>query len=499
MKRYSFLLACLAILGSAGKGFAQTEVDVLRYSRTDFGGTARTMGLGGANVALGGDASSIHSNPAGLGLFRRSEISVSAGINFNEVNSTVYGSEAMNTRNNLNIPSFTAVFSNRKADEEEGDWRGGSFGISFTRLNNFNRNIFYAGTAPENGMRFGEYAAQRANVDLQQGRQLVPNSLQELAYETYLIDQDDLGYFSPNLSVTNPFQETIQSEGAQNQWDFSYGASYRDKIFIGASLGLTTLRYKQIRTYQETAPASDISDLTLRDELLTEGSGINLKVGAIFRPSDAFRLGVSFQTPTWHTLNDSYSTSLGVNFTDAPEDGASMNQYRTTDLGEYEYSLTTPLRANGGAAFFFGKNGFITADVEYVDYSVGRLNADDYAFQEENRLTKNLYQSALNYRIGGEARLDVFRVRAGYGLYGDPFKDSDVDQRKTYVTGGIGLRQANYFIDAALVFSKYNSVYSPYTNPDIANPESEYFELTTPLVTSENTNTNFLVTFGWNF
>ncbi len=487
-------MACLALLGSAGKGFAQNEVDVLRYSRTDFGGTARTMGFGGANVALGGDATSIHSNPAGLGLFRRSEITVSAGINFNEINSEVYGTSAMNSRNNLNIPSFTAVFSNRKADEDEGDWRGGSFGVSFNRINNFNRNLFYQGTAPEMGMRLGEYAAQRANAV-----GLTSNSIQELAFETYLIDEDDLGYFSPNLSVTNPFQETIQSSGAQNQWDFSYGASYRDKIFVGASLGLTTLRYKHIRRYSETNPASDISDLTLRDELLTEGSGINLKVGAIFRPSDALRLGFSFQTPTWHTLNDRYSTSLAVNFTQEPDAGASLNQYWDTDLGEYEYSLTTPLRANGGAAVFFGKNGFITADVEYVDYSNGKLNANDYAFPNENMTTRNTYQSALNYRLGGEARLDVFRLRAGYALYGDPFRDSEINQAKTFLTGGIGLRQENYFIDAAIVFSKYNSVYSPYSNAEINDPNSEYYNLTTPVVTSKNENTNFLVTFGWNF
>ncbi|KAA3440705.1 OmpP1/FadL family transporter [Rufibacter hautae] len=493
MKQYSFLLACLALLGSAGKSFAQNEVDALRYSRTEFGGTARSMGLGGANVALGGDAGSFSTNPAGLGLFRRSEITVSAGVNVNEVNSTVYGSQATNSRNNLNIPGFSAVFSTRKADDEEGDWRSSSFGIGFTRQNNFNQRSFYRATAPEDNLKFGEYAAQRANAF-----GLNTNSLQELAFETYLINEDDQGFYFPNMAATNAFQETIQTTGSQNQWDFAYGASFRDKFFVGASLGLTTLRFKQTRTYSEEGPASDITDLSLRDDLTTEGSGLSLRVGAIYRPSDALRLGFSVQTPTWYTLTDRYNTNLTVNFNQAPETGASLNQYFSTDPGEYEYSLTTPFKASGGAAFFIGKNGFITADVEYVDYSNSRLDSDD-SFQNENQTIKNVYNKALNYRLGAEARFNIFRVRAGYALYGDPFKDSDVDQARSYYTGGFGIRQNNFFIDGALVFSKYNSVYSPYTNLEAGDQNSEFYNLPVPTVNSKISNTNFIATVGWNF
>ncbi|WP_156180740.1 OmpP1/FadL family transporter [Rufibacter radiotolerans] len=494
MKRYSFLLACLALLGSAGKGFAQNEVDALRYSRTDFGGTARTLGLAGANIALGGDAGNLSTNPAGLGLFRRSEVTVSGGLSFNEVNSTVYGSQAMNSRNNLNIPGFSAVFSNRKADDEEGDWRSGSFGVGFTRTNNFNVRSLYQATGPRENMKFGEYAAQRANA-----AGLPANSLQELAYETYLIDQEDDGYYiSPNLVATNPFQENIQSTGSQNQWDFAYGASFRDKIFLGASLGLSTFRFKQTRTYSETSPATDINNLTLRDELETEGNGVNLRFGAIYRPSDVLRLGIAVQTPTWYTMTDRFTTSLAVNFSQAPVANASLNQYFATDPGEFEYNLTTPFKASGGAAFFIGKNGFLTADVEYVDYSNANLNSDE-SFQDANQNIKSLYNSAMNYRLGAEARLDVFRVRAGYALYGDPFKDSGVDQKKTFLTGGIGLRQNNYFIDAALVYSTYKSVYTPYVNSEFNDQNSEFYQVLTPTVENKHKNTNFVATFGWNF
>ncbi|AMM50587.1 hypothetical protein TH61_04505 [Rufibacter sp. DG15C] len=498
MKKYSILLACLALLGSAGEGFAQNEADVLRYSRTDFGGTARTLGLSGASVALGGDAGTFLSNPAGLGLFRRSEVTVSAGLNFNEANSTVYGTSAVDSRNNLNVPQLAIVISRRKADDEEGDWRSGSFGVGYTRLNNFNQRTVYAGTSPATALKFGEYAAQLANRN-----GLSPNgnpvTLQDLAFDTYLIDEDDAGFFSPNLNNENPFSETIQTSGSQNQFDLSYGASFRDKLFLGASVGITSIRYKRVRTYSEQDPATDITDLTLRDELLTEGSGVMLKAGAIYRPNDAVRFGVSVQTPTWYTLRDSYNTSLEVNFRNEPSAGVGVNQFAYTDPGEFEYNLTTPFRASAGTAVFIGKNGFITADVEYVDYSNGRLSADDYSYRDENATTKSVYNSALNYRIGAEGRFDVFRVRAGYGLYGDPFDDEDVDQSKTFLTGGVGIKQNNYFLDAALVYSKYKSLYSPFTNAEINDANSEYYNLTTPLVTTDNKNTSFVVTFGWNF
>ncbi|MGV3540433.1 MAG: OmpP1/FadL family transporter [Rufibacter sp.] len=517
MKKYSFLLACLALLGSAGKGFAQSEVDVLRYSRTDFGGTARTLGLSGANVALGGDAGSFSSNPAGLGLFRRSEVTVSAGLNFNETNSTVFGSAGMDTRNNLNIPQLGIVISSRKADDEEGDWRSGSFGLGFTRLNNFNQRIAYRGTSPAGALKFAEYADQLAN---QYGvEQSDYYNIEDLAFATGLINYDEVGkfYYAPDYSfvpedetqdisrvkVATPFQELIDTKGAQNQWDLSYGASFRDKLFLGASIGITTVNFKQTRTYTETGPSveqseqSALRDFTLQDNLSTEGTGVMLKVGAIYRPTDALRLGVSIQTPTWYTLVDRYSTSLTVNYT--PGVFNNDTEYASTVPGEYEYNLTTPFRASGGAAVFIGKNGFLTADVEYVNYGSGRLSSTDDSFQDANQATRNNYQSVLNYRFGAEARIDVFRLRGGVGLYGDPMKNSEVDQSKTFFTGGIGLRQSNYFIDAALVYSKYKSVYSPYSNSEFGDANSIYNDAITPLVENDHENTNFVVTFGWNF
>jgi hypothetical protein len=53
-----------------------------RFSQPNTFGSARFQGMAGVNTALGADVSSIAGNPAGLGFFRKSEWSISAGLNF---------------------------------------------------------------------------------------------------------------------------------------------------------------------------------------------------------------------------------------------------------------------------------------------------------------------------------------------------------------------------------------------------------------------------------
>jgi hypothetical protein len=284
--------------------------------------------------------------------------------------------------------------------------------------------------------------------------------------------------------------ESVISRGSQNQWDFSYGASYRDRVYLGGSLGISSLRYNQERVYSEVDadPTTEFRDFTLRDEFTTTGTGINLKVGVIVRPIDAIRIGASIQTPTLYAMQDTYTSSLASTF----QTNTSTDNYEEEILpGNYKYNLTTPMRANGGLAFILGKYGFISGDVEYVNYGQARLNdeVDNGAFEGENSRISVDYNSAINMRIGAEGRFDIFRVRAGYALYGDPYQNSTYDRKKTFITAGVGIKQANYFLDVALVNSKYNSVYQPYTLDNGLQP----------IVNTENKSNNVLVTFGLNF
>jgi hypothetical protein len=199
------------------------------------------------------------------------------------------------------------------------------------------------------------------------------------------------------------------------------------------------------------------------------------------------RIGASVQTPTLYKLRDEYTSSLNANFGGAQP----STEDAQIDPGNFDYFLTTPMRANGGIAYFVGKNGFLSADVEYVNYGGARLEATDDmdAFSGTNDIIKDSYQSAINLRVGGEFRYNIFRVRAGYAHYGDPYKSSTYDRNKQYITGGVGIKQENRFLDLAVVNSRFNSVYSPYSLLDNAQP----------VVTTKNVGNSVLFTVGFNF
>jgi hypothetical protein len=272
-----------------------------------------------------------------------------------------------------------------------------------------------------------------------------------------------------------------------------------DKLFIGGSLGLLTVRYEQDRAYTETSAPEEpyLNTYTLNDYFKTSGSGINFKVGLLYKPIYVLRFGATIQTPTFISLTDNYSSSIQASY--KPNSGLPSFISDETMDGTFEYNLTTPFRTSGGLAYFIGKYGFVSADVEYVDYGNARFSiADDNPygispgtgyFQGENRVIESKYQGAVNYRIGAEARFDIFRLRAGFALYGDPYKNSNVDRDRKYFTGGFGIKEKNYFIDAAYIHSTYNNYYSPYT----LNNNSQ------PVVSTEVTNANFVVTAGFTF
>lgn len=507
MNAYKSLIAGLALLGWAGNVSAQNETDALRYSRTFLSGTARIQGIAGAQAAVGADIGSLAGNPAGLGLFRRSEFSFTPALNTANTSSRVSGAGGTSidqgNRSNFNFPSIGVVIADRKDDATAGDWRAGNFGLGFTRLNNFNSEINYAGTttSPNTFVRsFGEMAIrnQRTFDDLERefgtdGTQIY--SLEGLAYATYLLDVDDQGNFllEPQAGIVN-FGEQISRFGSQNQFDISYGASYRDRIFIGGSIGITTINFTQERTFRESddSPDTDFQRLVLRDEFSTRGTGINARLGVIFRPSDQLRFGATVQSPTLFALTDRYTTLLSVDY----DLGFFQNPSQTnvsfqTAPGEFDYRLTTPLRATVGAAYFIGKSGFVTADVEYVNYSSARLSSRDADgfFDTPNNQIRNIYSPTFNFKLGGEARVNIFRFRAGYALFGDPASAGGMEGARSFLTGGAGIRVANYSVDLGVTHGWGTELYSPYT----LNNRQE------PFVSTDIRPTQALLTVGLNF
>lgn len=503
MNIHKLFLASLALtLGWAGSAFAQNEVDALRYTRLGITGSARIQGIGGAQSALGADISTTSSNPAGLGMFRRSEFSISPGLQFNSTQTKVGGFSQATDQNAVSIPHAGLVISNR-ANDESSDWTGANFGVSLTRLNNYNQRLSYTNTATSDQSTIVEYFAEQANKkgvtldDLNTEFNNGFTTLEGLAFGAYLIDveEDDNG----NEVVVPLFRggeilerEDIKRSGSQNQFDFGVGTSYKDKLYLGASIGIVTSNFTQESIYREseTDATTAFTDLELRDEFTTRGAGINLKVGVIGRPTDALRLGLTLQTPTAYTFTDTYQRSLYASFDDGPTESA-------VELpGEFTYNMTTPFRATLGAAGFIGKYGFVTADVEFVDYGNIKFSEteDDFAsvndyFNDVNSRISSTYKSAVNYKIGAEGRFDVFRLRAGFAHTGDPYNNASFDGSINSYSAGAGVRLKNYYADLAYIRSSGNSRYSPFT---LDNGDE-------PVVDIDEKLSTVMLTIGYNF
>jgi len=484
-----------------GKALSQVEDgafgffnEALLFSQTNPGGSARIQGIGGAQMALGGDISSIYSNPAGLGLYNRSEFSITPAINFYQTTSTFLGNSLDNSGTKFVIGNLSLVFNRTRDDLIPGAWRGGSFGISINRINDFNRTFTYEASNPNNSI---------IDSFIQQAEGLTPSQLTGLtgfAFDHFLINPIGNGnnsYDSFVLGFPNQ-RERVNASGSQYQWSFSYGGNLADKFYFGLGLGINTLSYEQTKTFEETEYFDSnfpndpeiLSELSTRESLDINGIGINGTFGLMFRPIDRIRVGISVVTPTAYTIDDESDFDLFTeynNYLFVPEDTTLNQIFSLSDIFVSDYSLTVPWRFNTGAAFFFSKNGFISADLEFVNYGNIKLGSDDFPPEADNTTINNLYQSTVNFKVGAEYRLKALRLRAGFAHLGDPFAINDGgDRSKTNISGGFGFRNALFYGDFAIVASIFDSLYSPYS---LAGSSS-------PRVTVENQITSAVLTFG---
>ncbi|MDF7812722.1 hypothetical protein [Hymenobacter sp. YC55] len=490
MKNLKYWLA-VALLSPASHSFAQYATDALRFSQTQPSGTARSLGVGGANVAVGSDLGNLVTNPAGLGLFQRSEVSFTPGVGIGNANSQVFGTTTSDGRNSVHVANFGVAFANRRPDSDSNPWRGGTLALGLNRINDFNQSFRYRGSFAGGPSGAGSNILNYYDRGITAGQS---TDFDDLAYEAFLTDEDQEGRYVPGTDFGRSLdgalnqEETVLTTGSQTQFDIGYGASYRDRLYIGGAIGVVSTRFNSTSTLTATDPSpvdasvrgSSFGSLTYREALETRGSGINARIGAIYRVNDAVRVGASVQTPTLHSLSETYSSSLNVVY-DTPitvEGKTYSSGNAATDPGAFDYRLTSPFRASGGAAVVIGKHGFLSGDVEYVNYSQARLNNDNtsdqgannvYDFSSDNDDVRDLYQSAVNLRVGGELRYDIFRFRAGFARYGDPYKASTRDRSQNYYTGGVGLRQKNFFLDLAGVYNTTKRYYNPYVMPNLAD------------------------------
>jgi len=462
---------------------SQNDVDALRYTATTFGGTARYMSMSGSFGALGADFSVLSSNPGGIGLYKKSEFTLTPAFYLGETRSTYNGTVAQDYRSNFNISNVGFVFASEP--NEKSIVRNWQFAIGMNRLNNFNNRMTMKGYNPENSIidTYVEFAdgINYENIENDPYGEYAYDL--NLAWNTYAIDTvpgTTDRYFGAIPPGGGIFQrKDIETWGSMNELLLAFGTNIGDRLYLGASFAFPFVRYFERSTYTETDEENNVSDFNsfyIYDNLNTKGTGFNMKLGMILRVTNFLRLGGGIHSPTWFNMRDNWNTEMGTEF-DNNEYFSSYSPY-----GSYQYDLETPWRAMGSAAVVLWRFMLINAEYEYVDYSLARLRSRDYNFTNENEATRSKYSDGHNIRIGTELRFGHFAVRGGFGYYGSPFAENENGERindgeKLYYSGGFGFRDQNFFIDLAYVRSETNLDYYLYGSENITvNPvKNEYF------------------------
>ncbi|MFP4691123.1 MAG: OmpP1/FadL family transporter [Bacteroidales bacterium] len=465
-------LVIMLIIGLLAIPFvsAQNEMDALRYSRLIPGGTARFASTGSAFGALGGDFSSLSLNPAGIAIYRGSEFTISPSLKYSQVDTRYFSTLMDDMKYDLNLGNLGVVLAFPIGNKEEGGWQFINMGFGINRHNNFNDRWIAQGFNTNNSLMTSmmEQANREGSVEN------LSDFSTGLAWDTWLLGEDDEGFFvdMPDGGVLQ--QQETNSSGSLREFVLSMGANYNDRVYIGATFGFPTVSYEEESRYtEEDSQDRDpvFNSLAYTTNLKTEGNGYNFKVGAIVRVTDMIRLGGAFHSPTFLDLSDRYSATMSSDLI--------LNSYNQTSSsssegGRFDYELTTPLKAMGSLGLVFGTRGLVSLDYEFTDYSNARLRSPDYSFTEENNTIRDSFTAQHGIRVGGELRLHPLILRAGYGQYTSPYVSGVNDGERTLISGGIGLREQNYFIDFSYTHSFYEEDYYLYQLDGLAPVEREF-------------------------
>lgn len=493
-------LFILVFLFSIQLLLAQSASDALRYSRLDRNGGARSIGVMGSLGALGADFGALSTNPAGLASYRRSELALSPGLYHIENNSRLLEGENEIYSGDLNRFHFSNGHIVAVHTPRSGRWKSANLGIGITQMATYRSKNYWAGNAP--GSLTDRF------VELSDG--IHPDNLGAfeagLAYEAGAIyDQNsDRFYTSDFLLVPDRSQlvrkdQSITTSGYQNELQLGFAGNYDHKLYLGATIGIPILNYEESKTYREMDLQDTIpffNSLSWKENLQSSGTGINLKLGMIYRISQQVRVGAAIHTPTAFRITDNYTKELNYTFT---ENGQNYDLEAKSPDGVFDYRLYTPWRLIGDIGLVLGggdggdrPSGFISGEIEWVDYSTASFNftpeVDNPAFREAerqaNQAISETLQDALHIRFGGELAYRIFRFRAGMGFSGTEYATDNAWSRSW--SAGIGMREDNFYIDLGFRRQTREEGYTPYVTANA--PEL--------LVNNEQIQDLFVMTLG---
>lgn len=498
-------ILAIALLAFSVLATAQTEYDALRLSQTDLTGTARYVSLGGAMGALGGDASAIKDNPAGLGVYRSAEITATMNLALTNTQPIEWHNMKTNqdrySKLSFNNVSYIMTFP----DYEKGSGLlGSNISFSYQKLNDFNKSFVMNGG--KSATSFTDFLAHFSSPnppipgDVGYDNYDMP-WLTTLGFDGYLINIDGQNFTSLlNQGELVTPKYAFDQAGSLSEFSFGWGGNYNNNFFLGASLNIRSLDYSLKTTLTEDFENGGGFDLV--NKQVQSGIGLNAKLGAIYLPSNELRLGLSFHTPSITYLSE--ETYADLHSSEIPADEKNPAE---TPVNSQAFNLWSPMQMQASAAYLIGKMGLLSAEYNFVNYKGARFHGNPQStqkFGDINTAMKDVLNNVHVLKAGAEARITPnFSLRLGYAmmtpavnpdyvngkiLVGNSVNTNteyfDQKYNTSHVTFGLGYRKPGWFIDFAYAIKNQKEDFFPYQD-----------RVLTPTVLDTKTS-NVLLTLG---
>lgn len=441
--------------------FAQDITDALRFSTNSVNGTARYTAMGGAFGALGGDVSAIQINPASSAILLNNKFSSSLDLTTIS-NDSFYGGHLNNSSSSdfdLNQIGAVFVFT---SNNESALFQKLTLGFSYNRTNNFNDQYFVSGNNDASISEYFSNFAQGVPLDL-----LTPRAGESpadlyrflgenqsfgaqqafLGYETYIIDALDSSDLNNTEYISNvlgsDFSQSYLEEtrGNSGKYTFNAGGMIGQKLHLGLNLNFHFLDYRRTTQFDEFNSGSGVNTIFFDNDLATRGSGFSFQLGGIAKITEGWRLGFTYDSPTWMTISDELLQRL--------ETVRSGNNVAILDpkvLNIYpDYDFKSPGRLSLSTAYVFGGSGLISFDYSYRDFS--NMEFTSGGFEGQNQDISSLMTSASTFNIGGEYRIQNTSLRAGYFIKESPYENESFLGDTTGYSFGLGYNFGNTALD----------------------------------------------------
>lgn len=463
---------------------AQDITDAVRYSLDEVQGTARFRSMSGAFGALGGDMSAVSINPAGSAIFTKSHASASLS-NLNINNDVTYFNgfnSSSESKIDLNQTGAAFVFNN---SNENASWKKFVLSVAYDKTSNFEDNWLASGSntnsidnyflAYAQGLRLDEisalpgesYTGAYSEIGSIYG---FGHQQAFLGYESYILepnaDTDGNTLYTSNIaSGTFNQRYNYAARGYNGKFTFNVGTQYEDNLYLGLNLNSHFINYERSTFLNEnnSNTGSLVSNVQFENNLATTGAGFSFQLGAIAKLTEAFRVGLTYNSPTWYSIAEETTQYLS---TVRDDSGSNVIQTINPNIVNIfpDYTLQTPGKLTGSFAYVFGEQGLISFDYSRKDFSNIKFKptSDTYFASQNNIISDNL-KAASTYRLGGEYRYKDFSFRGGYRLEESPYNNDEFFGDLNGYSLGLGYNFGNIKLDLAFDQSNRDINYQLYS------------------------------------